>query len=245
MTFHETAVISTQAQIGSNVSIGPFAVIGAARIGDNTTVHSHAVIGDGVEIGRDVEIFPGALVGREPKGTGAASRPVHFTKVLKIGDGCSIGPHAILYYDVEIGGLTLIGDGASIREQCRIGSRCIISRYVTINYNTIVGDRVKIMDMTHLTGNMVLEDDCFVSCLVATVNDNVIREGFGDHVAGPVIEAGAIVGGGAILLPATRIGKEAFVGAGAVVTKDVEPQSQVTGVPARVRRLQADAQTDQ
>lgn len=235
MALHETAVISTEAKIGANVSIGPFAVIGAARIGDNSIIHSHVVISDGVEIGKDVEIFPGALIGREPKGAGAASRPVEFVKWLKVGNQCSIGPHAILYYDVEIGEQTLIGDGASIREQCRIGSRCIISRYVTVNYNTIIGDRVKVMDLTHLTGNMVLQDDCFVSCLVATVNDNVIRKGFGDHVVGPVIEEGAIVGGGAILLPATRIGKDAFVGAGSVVTKNVEPRSQVAGIPARSR----------
>lgn len=244
MTVHETAVISAQAQIGANVSIGPFAVIGAARIGDNTIIHSHAVIGDGVEIGRDVEIFPGALIGREPKGAGAASRPVKFVRRLKIGDQCSIGPHSILYYDVEIGEQTLIGDGASIREQCRVGSRCIISRYVTVNYNTVIGDRVKVMDLTHLTGNMVLEDDCFVSCLVATVNDNVVRDGFGDHVVGPVIETGAIIGGGAILLPATRIGKDAFVGAGAVVTRDVGSGVQVAGVPARRREAQPDEPSD-
>ena len=235
MTFHETAVISKDAQIGDNVSIGPFAVIGAATIGADTVIHSHVVIGDGVEIGKEVEIFPGALIGREPKGAGAASRPVQFVRRLTIGDRCSIGPHAILYYDVEIGEQTLIGDGASIREQCRVGSRCIISRYVTVNYNTIIGDRVKVMDLTHLTGNMVLEDDCFVSCLVATMNDNVIREGFGDHVVGPVIESGAIVGGGAILLPAVRIGKDAFVCAGSTLTRDVPPGETWVGSPARPR----------
>lgn len=240
MAFHETAIISKESQIGANVSIGAFAVIGAATIGDNTVIHSHAVIGDKVEIGKDVEIFPGALIGREPKGAGAASRPIEFVKRLKIGDNCSIGPHAILYYDVEIGEQTLIGDGASIREQCRVGSRCIISRYVTVNYNTVIGDRVKVMDLTHLTGNMVLEDDCFVSCLVATMNDNVVRAGFGDHVVGPVIASGAVVGGGAILLPGTHIGEGAFVGAGAVVTKNVDPQSRVSGVPARDRGSNTD-----
>lgn len=236
MAFHETAVISTEAKIGANVSVGPFAVIGAATIGDNCLIHSHVVISDGVEIGADVEIFPGALIGREPKGAGAASRPVQFVKRLQVGDRCSIGPHAILYYDVEIGTDTLIGDGASIREQCRIGSRCIISRYVTINYNAIIGDRVKVMDLTHLTGNMVLEDDCFVSCLVATMNDNVVREGFGDHVVGPTIGTSAIIGGGAILLPKVRIAEGAFVGAGAVVTRNIEPGETWVGNPARQRK---------
>jgi len=233
MTFHITALISEKAQIGANVSIGPFAVIGAAKIGNNAIIHSHVIVGDEVDIGEEVEIFPGALIGREPKSAGAASRPVHFVKRLKIGARCSIGPHAILYYDVEIGEQTLIGDGASIREQCRIGSRCIVSRYVTINYNTILRDRVKVMDMTHLTGNMVLEDDSFVSCMVATMNDNAVRQGFGDHVVGPHIGTGAVIGGGAIILPAIKVGKDAFVGAGAVVTRDVAPSARVTGIPAR------------
>lgn len=244
MALHETALISDDAEIGANVSIGPFAVIGAARIGDGSIIHSHAFIGDGVTIGKEVEVFPGAVIGRVPKGAGSTSRPIEFARHLQIGDRCSIGPHAIIYYDVEIGTDTLIGDGASIREQCRVGSNCILSRYVTINYNTAIGDRVKVMDLTHLTGNMVLEDDCFVSCLVATVNDNVIREGFGDHVVGPVVEAGAIVGGGAILLPATRVGAHAFVGAGAVVTRDVAAGSQVAGIPARTRASKAEPPVD-
>lgn len=233
MAFHETALISPEARIGRNVSIGAFSIVGNARIADGTTIHSHVVIGDGADIGQEVEIFPGALIGREPKAAGATSRAVSFNKQLKIGDGCSIGPHAVIYYDVEIGAMTLIGDGASIREQCRIGSGCIISRYVTINYSTTVGDRVKVMDLTHLTGNMVIEDGAFISCMVASVNDNVIREGYGEHVVGPTVRTGAIVAAGAVLLPGVEVGREGFVGAGAVVTKAVPAGARVTGIPAR------------
>jgi UDP-3-O-[3-hydroxymyristoyl] glucosamine N-acyltransferase len=233
MPFHETAIISSAAQIGADVTIGPFAVVGAATIGDKAVIHPHVVIGDSVEIGKAVEIFPGAIIGREPKPAGAASRPVEYVRSLRIADGCSIGAHAVIYYDVEIGEETLIGDGASIREQCRIGTRCIISRYVTINYNTRIGDRVKVMDLTHLTGNMLLEDDSFVSCLVGTTNDNVIREGYGDHVVGPVIRRGAIIGGGASLLPGTEVGEDAFIGAGAVVTRAVPASETWVGNPAR------------
>ena len=77
--------------------------------------------------------------------------------------------HAIIY--IFIG--TLIGDGASIREQCRIGDNCIVSRLVTINYNAKIGNRTKIMDNTHITGNMEIGDDVFIS-VVATTNDNNI-----------------------------------------------------------------------
>lgn len=235
MTFHDTAVIASGAQIGPGVSIGPFAIVGKATIGENCVIHSHVVISDGVTIGRNVEIFPGAVIGREPKGAGAASRPIEFANRLVIGADCSIGPHAILYYDVEIGAATLIGDGASIREQCRVGSHCIISRYVTVNYNTTIGDRVKVMDLTHLTGNMIVEDDAFISCLVATVNDNVVRAGFGEHVVGPFIRKGAIVGGGATLLPSVEVGEGAIAGAGAVVTKDIPSGQTWVGTPAKSR----------
>ena len=59
---------------------------------------------------------------------------------------------------------------------------------------------------------------------------------------GPTIRRGARIGGGAILCPGVEIGEEAFVGAGAVVTKDVPPRKLVVGSPARVLRDVADAE---
>ena len=63
---------------------------------------------------------------------------------------------------------TLLGDNCSIREDCKIGNYCIISRNVSVNYNTSIGSRTKIMDNTHITGNAVIEEDVFISVLVAT-----------------------------------------------------------------------------
>lgn len=233
LRIHPTAIVSAEADIGPDVTIGPFCVVGRSTLGAGTVLHPHVVIGDWVDIGDAVEIFSGALVGKEPKGAGATARTPQFTQGLRIAANCVIGPHAVIYYDVEIGAGTLIGDGASIREQCRIGARCIISRYVSINYNTRVGDSVKVMDGTHLTGNMIVGDDAFISALVVTLNDNLIRSGFGDHVVGPVIEPGAIVGGGATLMPGVVVGAGATVAAGAVVTRPVDIGARVAGVPAR------------
>ncbi|RKP50628.1 DapH/DapD/GlmU-related protein [Trinickia fusca] len=239
---HPTAIVSEKAVIGENVRIGPYAVIGEVEIGDGTIIHPHVVVSDGVRLGRGVEIFPGAFVGKEPKGAGATARLPQFDRFVDIGDECSIGPHAVVFYDVKIGANTLLGDGASIREKCRIGSRCIVSRYVTINYDTTVGDRVKIMDNTHITGNARLEDDVFVSTMVGTANDNQIRAGFGEHITGPIIERSAFIGAGATLLPGTRIGAHAIVASGSVVTKDVGEGTLVAGIPARfVRSAKSDA----
>jgi acetyltransferase-like isoleucine patch superfamily enzyme len=230
---HPTAEISRTAKFGENVSIGPFAVIGCASLGDGCVVHAHAVISDDVQLAAGVEVFPGAYIGKPPKGAGATSREATVGGSVRIGEHCSIGPNAVIYSNVEIGAGSLVGDGASIREQCKIGDQCLISRCVTVNYNTIIGNRTKVMDLTHLTGNMVIEEDVFISTMVATTNDNRIREGYGPHVVGPTIRKNAIIGAGAVLLPATTIGAGATVGAGAVVTRDVEPGAIVMGTPAK------------
>ena len=235
---HPTAIVAAEAKLGANISIGPFCVIGRATIGDETVIHPHVVIADGVTLGVGVEVFQGALIGKEPKGAGALARQPVFEKQLHIGDGCSIGPHAVVFYDVEIGSNTLLGDGASIREKCRVGSKCIISRYVTINYNTTIGDGTKVMDNTHITGNAKIGSRVFISVLVGTANDNLVREGFSDHCVGPTIEDDVVIGIGATLLPGVIIGQGATVAAGSVVTKNVERMTLVAGVPARfVRQL--------
>lgn len=232
------AVVLTDT-IGQGVKIGEFAVVRqGVRLGNDVTIHPHVTIEPGVHIEDGVEIFPGAYLGKEPKGVGTTLRAVKFERHLHVGRGSSIGPNAVIFYDVEIGAETLIGDGASIREQCRIGTHCLISRYVTVNFNTVIGDHARIMDSTHITGNCVIGNDVFISTLVATVNDNemVSRSYAESKIVGPRIADHASIGAGACLFPGVLVGEGAVVGAGSVVTKDVESYTVVMGVPARLTR---------
>jgi acetyltransferase-like isoleucine patch superfamily enzyme len=232
------AVVQT-GDIGEGVDIGEFAVIRSGVVlGRGVRIHPHVVIESGVELEDDVEVFPGAYLGKEPKGAGAMARAPQYERRTLIGRGTSVGPHAVIFYDVEVGAGTLIGDGASIREQCRVGSCCIISRYVTLNYNTKIGDRTRIMDLTHITGNCVIGDDVFISVLVSTANDNemVNRRYDESKIIGPHISNGVSIAEGVCVLPGVRIGEGALVAAGSVVTKDVEPYALVMGVPAKFVR---------
>lgn len=257
---HPTALIDNQASVAADVTIGAYViihgnvtiesgttirehvVIGEARadaepifIGQNCLLHPHVTIAPGVSIGSNTEVFPGAFIGKEAKGAGATARKPVFDRKVKIAENCSIGPHVTIYYDVEIGQNTLLGDGASVREKVRIGSFCIIARLVTINYETTIGNRTKIMDSTHITGNATIGDDVFISLLVGTTNDNAMgASGYSsEHVLGPQIGNGAMVGVGATFLPNIRVGENATVAAGSVVTKDVPAGGRVAGVPAR------------
>jgi acetyltransferase-like isoleucine patch superfamily enzyme len=236
-SIHERAIVCTD-RIGKNVTVSEFAVVREGTdLGDNVTIHPHVVIEKGVRIAEGVEIFPGSYVGKRPDGAGATSRPIRYDPTVSIGSNCRIGPNAVIFYDVEIGQNTLIGDGASIREQVRIGDRCVISRYVTVNYNTIIGSRTKIMDLTHITGNCRVGDDVFIGALVSTANDNALTSRkYTERDIGPTISNKSTIGNGAIILPGVLVGEGAVVGAGSVVTRDVEPFHLVMGVPARVVR---------
>jgi acetyltransferase-like isoleucine patch superfamily enzyme len=88
----------------------------------------------------------------------------------------------------------------------------------------------------------VLEEDVFVGPGVTTTNDHTMaRHGDESPLRGPVLRRACRVGGGAVLAPGVEIGEEAFVAAGALVTRDVPTRAVVMGVPARVVREVKDA----
>ena len=232
------AVIETD-RVGKNTDIGEFCVIRSdVVIGDNVKIHPGVIIESGISIGDNVEIFPGTYIGKTPKGAGATARAIKFEPKVVIGKDCAIGPNAVIYYDVKVGNNTLLGDGVSLREQVQVGHHCLLGRYVTVNYNSKIGNHTHIMDLTHITGNCDIGDNVFISVLVSTTNDNVVldREYEDGRIKGPKIQNGATVGASACLLPGTIVGEGSFVGANAVVTKDVQPYDVVVGIPAKVTR---------
>lgn len=229
-------VIQTE-DIGQDVSIDEFVVIRPeVKIGNGVIIHPHVVIESGVIIEDGVEIFPGTYIGKKPKGAGATSRPITFEPWVRIGKDCAVGPNAVVYYEVEIGNNTLIGDGASIREQVTIGHHCLIGRYVAINYAAIIGNYTKIMDLSHITGKCQIGDNVFIGIQVSTANDNelISREYMDEKVVGPTILNHSTIGTGATILPGITISEYAVVGAQALATKDVASYKVVVGIPARV-----------
>ena len=207
--------------------------------GKNCKVYRGAVLFPNVVLGDNVTVFPGAVIGRPPLSTGATRLGETWDSLppVEIGSECVIGANAVIYADVEMGSNSMVCDTACIRERCRVGSFCVIAQGVTINYNTRIGNHVRVMDNTHLTGNMVVEDRAFVGPLVSTTNDNLMgRRKESYQPRGPIIRRFATIGQGSCILPGLEIGENAIVGANAVVTKDVAPRTVVMGAPARFVR---------
>jgi acetyltransferase-like isoleucine patch superfamily enzyme len=155
-----------------------------------------------------------------------------------IGEHSILCPGVTIYTNTEIGHNTLLGDSCSIREQCKIGDYDIISRNVSVNYETVIGSHTKIMDNSHITGNMTIGDHVFISVMVSSTNDNSMGRDANavENIAGPVVDDYVTIGASAALLPGVHIGKNAIVGASALVTKDVPENKVVMGVPAKVVR---------
>jgi UDP-2-acetamido-3-amino-2,3-dideoxy-glucuronate N-acetyltransferase len=124
---------------------------------------------------------------------------------------------------------------------CRIGANTRIGSFVEIQRGAIVGAACKISSHTFVCDGVEIEDEVFVGHGALFVNDRFPRattEGAPKTDADwtllrTVVERGASLGSGVIVLGGVRIGERALVGAGAVVTRDVAPGSIVAGVPAR------------
>jgi acetyltransferase-like isoleucine patch superfamily enzyme len=144
-----------------------------------------------------------------------------------------VHPTAVVYAG------TVLGEGVRVLEYAVVGKQPTLGPRSTASpeplHATTVGRGTRIQADAYITAYSTLEDDVFIAPCVVTTNDNFMgrTERRKELMKGPTIRRGARIGGGAILLPGIEIGEEAFVGAGAVVTKDVDARTIVYGNPAQ------------
>jgi acetyltransferase-like isoleucine patch superfamily enzyme len=217
-----------------NLVLGEGVQLGAdVEIGANVVIHDGTVIGDGVVIQDSV------VLGKQPKlskrSTSAKKEPL---KPLEVGAGAAICSGAVVYAGTVLGPDVIIGDQASVRERCTLGEGVVVGRGVCVENDVPIGAFTKIQSNSYITAYSELEEHVFIAPCVTTTNDNHMgrTEARHEHIKGAIIRRGARVGGGVVILPGIEIGAEAFVAAGALVTRDVAPGKLVAGLPAQVWR---------
>jgi acetyltransferase-like isoleucine patch superfamily enzyme len=154
-----------------------------------------------------------------------------------IGNNCYIRSGTVIYSGVKIGDHTQTGHRVMIRENTTIGNHSVIGTGAVVEFATTIGNHVMIETQAYITAFVEIEDYVFVAPCVVTTNDkNMLwrREGANRFLKGPTLQWGCRIGGGSTLLPAVTIGREAVVGAGSVVTKDIPPHAVAFGNPARI-----------
>ena len=194
-----------------------------------------AVVYPGTEIGDGCRILDYAVVGKSPSLSPRSTAGRDPLPPLVLGPDTIVSTGAVVFAGTTVGARVIVGDQACVRERCEIGDDVVIGRGSLIENHTAVGALTRIQAHAYITAYSTLEENVFIAPCVVTTNDNFMgrTERRRALMKGPIIRRGARIGGGAILCPAVEIGAEAFVGAGAVVIRDVAPRAVVVGNPAR------------
>jgi len=201
-------------------------------------VHPTAIVYAGTVLGEGVTVLEHAVVGKQPALSPRSTAKRDPLPPTEIGDGTVVSTGAVVFAGSTIGARVILGDQSCVRERVTIGDDVVLGRGSLIENDTTVGALTKIQADAYITAYSTLEDNVFIAPCVVTTNDNFMGRTEARHALrkGPTIRRGARIGGGAVLCPGVEIGEEAFVGAGAVVTKDVPARMLVVGNPARVLR---------
>lgn len=148
--------------------------------------------------------------------------------------------HESAYIDdnVEIGEGTRIWHFSHIQSGAKIGKNCVIGQNVNIGNNVIIGNYVKIQNNVSVYEGVILED--YVFCGPSMVFTNILNprskypQKGSEYYITTLVKQGATLGANSTILCGITIGKHAFIGAGAVVTKDVPDYGLVVGNPAKL-----------
>jgi len=201
-------------------------------------IHPSATVYPGTVLGEGVKVLENAVVGKQPSLSARSTAKREPLPPTEVGEGAIVSTGAIVFAGSRIGARVILGDQSCVRERVSVGDDVVLGRGSLVENDTTIGAMTRIQADAYITAYSTLEEHVFVAPCVVTTNDNYMGRTEGRHelMKGPTIRRGARVGGGAVLCPGVEIGEEAFVGAGAVVTKDVAARTIVVGNPARVLR---------
>ncbi|MDT8998828.1 N-acetyltransferase [Paucibacter sp. APW11] len=202
---HSTAIVSPRAQLGRDVSVGPF-----------TIIHDDVVIGDGSTIDSHCEIgYPTALA------EGAK---------LEIGAKALIRSHSIFYAGSRFGERLVTGHRVTVRERTHAGANFQIGTLGDIQGHCEIGDYVRFHSNVHIGQHSKIGNFVWIFPYVVLTNDPHPPS----HVMmGATVEDYAAIATMSIILPGVRLGQGCLIGAHSSVNRDVAPDTVAAGAPAK------------
>lgn len=203
---HKTALISSKACIGNNVTIGPYSII-----------HDDVIIGDGSTIGSYVELGLPTKLASESS--------------LRIGSHCNIRSHTVIYAgsiigdNLQTGHYVTVRENSILEEYVQLGSRsdvqgdCSIGCYTKCHADVHIGKKSKIGSYVWLFPEVLLTNDPTPPS---------------ESLVGVIIEDFAVLSSKVLLMPGVIIGKDALIGAGSVVKNNIPEGKVAIGNPAKI-----------
>lgn len=148
---HRTALVDPSAQLGLDVSIGPYAIIGpSVMIGDRCQLAAHVVIERNTRLGAGVKVGYGTVLGADPQDLKYKGEETW----VEIGDGTILREYCT------------INRGTPATGKTTVGQRCFIMTYVHVAHDCVVGDDVILANSIQMAGHVTVDDRAIISGLV-------------------------------------------------------------------------------
>jgi UDP-N-acetylglucosamine acyltransferase len=158
-SIHSTAVVSPDAELGSGVVIGPFAIVeGQTRIGAGSQIGAHAVVKRFTSMGIRNRVYEHAVLGGEPQDVGFTGEESR----LMIGDENVIREGVTIHRATGAGEATVVGSRNYVMGNVHIAHNCVIGDRVGIAYNTGLSGHVRVESNAYLSGQVGIVERCRV-----------------------------------------------------------------------------------
>jgi acetyltransferase-like isoleucine patch superfamily enzyme len=193
------------------------------------TMNPKATIHPNVRLGRNVQIGDHVVLGEPPRGR------VSGELETVIGDDAVIRSHTVIYAGNRIGRGFQTGHQVTIREDNEIGDNVSVGTGTVLEHHLRIENGVRIHSQAFIPEMTTLRSRCWIGPRVCITNARYpLSPNVKNELMGADVGEDAKIGANSTLLPGVKIGRNALVGAGTVVTKDVAEDSVVVGNPARV-----------
>ena len=167
----------------------------------------------------------------------AAQKSLNSDQSIELSSYTSYDHHSTCHIDnnCHIGQGTKIWHFSHILNNTRIGKQCTIGQNASIGPDVTIGDQCKIQNNVSIYKGVTLENKVFCgpSCVFTNVNNPRSHIERKDSFDKTLVKTGATIGANATIVCGTTLGSYSFIGAGAVVTKDVKPHALMVGNPAK------------
>lgn len=226
----QNCIIAESATIGEKVQIGHNCIIeDGVTIGNNAYIDSNTTIRRGVTIGDDAFIGSNCIIGEY--WMDFCKDLQYHEHPLTIGNKALIRSGSIIYAGSTIGDCFQTGHQVTIREKAQIGNHVSIGTLSDIQGNCRIGNYVRLHSNVHIGQLSVIDDFVWIFPYVVLTNDPTPPS---EDFIGVHVHPFAIISTGSIIMPGLDIGQDSLIGAGAIVTKPIEPYAVAVGNPAKV-----------
>lgn len=237
LSLGEHCVIGKNVVFGENVTIRHNCIIeDNVVIGDNAWIDSNTIIRSNVTLGASASVGANCILGENLMDF-YRKRKTHYHPLV-IGENALIRSGTTIYGDCTIGKNFQTGHNVTVREKAKIGDDVSIGTLSDIQGNCKIGNYVRMHSNVHIGQLSVIDDFVWIFPYVVLTNDPTPPS---ENFVGVHVCKFAIIATNSIIMPGIKIGQDALIGAGAIVTKNVDEYAVAVGNPAKlisdVRRI--------